>query len=416
MNVTCENHPSLCMQISKEDKLEQMERLLHSRTLHGSDSLIAFLRFVVEKSVLGQEQQLKEYTIATEVFGRGKDFDSRLDSLVRVQASRLRAKLREYYQTEGRQDSLVIDLPKGKYTPLFSPAVAEHENVGNGASALSSAAEFRKDAYWQEVTPVWGNLLQANQPILIVFSTTIFYGSYETGMKLYNSLDVMEHAQQPELLAQNPLGNGESNLPRIDHYTGIGELLGVYFLSEFFARVQQPFRLKRSLSLTWDETKAENIVVLGSPAENLFLLDLPTRQDFQFRWVKDEHGRSVNAIVNTNPQPGEQEMYVAKQFGPSPSQISEDYAVVSLLQGLTDKTRLLILAGINTFGTQAAAEYVTRPECIEALISHLNIAPEDQPPRLPAYYQVLLRVKVNGGVPVQISYVTHHVLNPQRDQ
>jgi hypothetical protein len=235
-------------------------------------------------------------------------------------------------------------------------------------------------------------------------------------MKIFNSLDVIEHNAAGLSLTQEvgtaagPAPAQASLPPRIDHYTGIGELMGTYFLSEFFARVQRTFRIKRSLMLTWDDAKIGNIVVLGSPAENWFLLDLPRQQDMVFRWVKDERGRSVNAIVNAHPQPGEQELYLARYFGSSPSQVSEDYAVVSLLRGLSETNRLLILAGINTFGTQAAVEYVTRPEYIKDLISHLNIAPEGQPPRLPASYQILLRVKVNGGVPVQISYVTHHVL------
>jgi len=83
---------------------------------------------------------------------------------------------------------------------------------------------------------------------------------------------------------------------------------------------------------------------------------------------------------------------------------------VSLLQGLDPKNRLLILAGITTLATQAAAEYVTRPEYIKDLIDHLNTAPTGRPPQLPPNFQVLVKVKVNGGVPVHVSYLTHHVL------
>jgi hypothetical protein len=151
-------------------------------------------------------------------------------------------------------------------------------------------------------------------------------------------------------------------------------------------------------------------VVLGSPAENILLRDLPQKQEFVFRLLKDESQSPIFGIENSKPQGGEQANYFAKQEGPSRSQISEDYAVISLLRGLDSEHRLLILAGITTFGTQAAAEYVTRPEYIRELVSRLNVAPPDEPPRLPEYYQVLIRVKVNGGVPVQISYVTHHVL------
>src|SRR5215468_6122726 len=129
------------MHIAREEKLAQLDRILHGRALHGSDSLKAFLRFVVDKSMENQEGQLKEYVIATEVFGRGSDFDSRVDSVVRVQAGRLRTKLHEYYETEGRDDRLMIGLPKGQYTPVFSYAQKNEErNSFNEAGADDALA------------------------------------------------------------------------------------------------------------------------------------------------------------------------------------------------------------------------------------------------------------------------------------
>src|SRR5260370_13991321 len=109
------------MEPVREAKLEQLERLLQSRALHGSESLRAFLKYVVENAVDHREISLKEYTIATEVFGRDANYDTRNDSVVRVQAGRLRAKLHEYYASEGKNDEIIIDLPKGHYAPVFSP-------------------------------------------------------------------------------------------------------------------------------------------------------------------------------------------------------------------------------------------------------------------------------------------------------
>ncbi|HEU4388913.1 MAG TPA: hypothetical protein VFV34_14025, partial [Blastocatellia bacterium] len=195
-----------------------------------------------------------------------------------------------------------------------------------------------------------------------------------------------------------------------EHYTGVGEAMGVYFLADLFSNVGHPFRVKRSLLVTWDDLKTENIVVLGSPAENLLMRDLPQDQEFVFRPVKDDKGNPTLGVVNTKPQPGEQNVYLAKQEGPSRSQISEDYAVISLLRGLDERHRLLILAGITTYGTQAAAEYVTKPEHVKDMITHLTLSASGEPARVPSFYQILVRVRVNGGVPVQIAYVTHHVL------
>ncbi|HKP14283.1 MAG TPA: hypothetical protein VJZ91_19340, partial [Blastocatellia bacterium] len=91
--------------------MAQLDRILQSQIMQGSESLRAFLRFVVQKAIDQQEDQLKEYTIATEVFGRGEQYSPRTDSVVRVQASRLRSKLQEYYFTEGKGDAVLIELP-----------------------------------------------------------------------------------------------------------------------------------------------------------------------------------------------------------------------------------------------------------------------------------------------------------------
>ncbi len=396
------------MEISNTEKFAQLDKVLQARLLQGAENLRAFLRFVGERAIHHPEGQLKEYLIATEVFQRRSDYDPRIDSVVRVQAGRLRSKLLEYYATEGKEDHVLIDLPKGQYLPVFSYARIRSEEPLHSSGKQTEARDHNAtDFQRQTVLPLWNEMLNATDPLLVVFSTTIFHGTYAS-MKLFNSLDLIEGQHDIHASPQGIIG--QNQLPVIDHYTGIGEVMGVFVLGDFLAKMHHPFRVKRSLLLTWDDVKVDNLVVLGSPAENLFLLDLPQEQDFMFRWVKDSNDQYVNAIVNTTPQPGEQELYLAKHYGSSPSQVFEDYAVVSLLQGLNEKHRIMILAGINTFGTQAAAEYVTQPEYIKDLITHLNISPAGEAPKLPLYFQILLKVKVNGGVPIHISYVTHHVL------
>jgi hypothetical protein len=125
------------MELGKEQKIEQLERVLHSRTLQNSENLKAFLRFVVEKTLANEDVQLKEFTIATEVFGRRSDYDPRIDSVVRVQAGRLRTKLQEYYTAEGKNDQIIIDLPKGHYHPVFSCPHAESREI-SAPGALTS--------------------------------------------------------------------------------------------------------------------------------------------------------------------------------------------------------------------------------------------------------------------------------------
>jgi predicted ATPase len=84
--------------------------------------LIRFLRYVVERTIEGKAEELKEYAIGVEVFARGESFDARTDTIVRVQARRLRSKLKEYYDAQGKTDPIVIELPKGRYVATFRTA------------------------------------------------------------------------------------------------------------------------------------------------------------------------------------------------------------------------------------------------------------------------------------------------------
>ena len=97
----------------------QLDRILSSRPFSGAERATSFLRFVVDKTLCGEADQLKEYVLALEVLGRKPSFDPRNDPIVRVEAGRLRARLEEYYQTEGSRDHLLITLPKGGYVPAF---------------------------------------------------------------------------------------------------------------------------------------------------------------------------------------------------------------------------------------------------------------------------------------------------------
>src|SRR5678815_4468528 len=95
----------------------QLERILASETFSRSQSLRRFLSFIVEQRLAGQAHALKESVLAHELYQKGTDFDGGTDPVVRVDARRLRDKLREFY--EGRSDPIVISLPKGSYVPVF---------------------------------------------------------------------------------------------------------------------------------------------------------------------------------------------------------------------------------------------------------------------------------------------------------
>jgi len=121
----------------------QVERVLANRLFLRSLRLCRFLRFSVEQTLAGKSAQLKEQIIGVEVFDRKADYDPRIDPIVRVEARRLRAKLKAYYNSPGRGDPIMIVLPKGAYLPFFKMrAVAVQETsapmtVANGSGKKS---------------------------------------------------------------------------------------------------------------------------------------------------------------------------------------------------------------------------------------------------------------------------------------
>lgn len=133
---------------------EEVASILASAPFANASRSRRFLEYVVEQALAGRQDLIKEFTIAVEVFGRKDSYDSREHSAVRVEASRVRSRLRQYYEGPGREDRVVIDLPKGGYVPAFSirqeapapagpveipPARPHRRWIGIAAAALVAA-------------------------------------------------------------------------------------------------------------------------------------------------------------------------------------------------------------------------------------------------------------------------------------
>ena len=118
----------------------QLERILASPHFAAAEGARRLLRFIVEEALAGRADRLKEYTLAVDVFGRGPSFDSKTNPAVRVEASRLRRRLEHYYLTAGREDSVLIELPRGGYVPAFLP----HADVLHLREELAAAKAGRE--------------------------------------------------------------------------------------------------------------------------------------------------------------------------------------------------------------------------------------------------------------------------------
>ena len=128
---------------------EQLVRILNSGPFHQSQRRQRFLEYLVNETLAGRGERLKGYNIALEVFDRPETFDPTVDPLVRIEAARLRDKLREYYEADGRSDAIHIDLPKGTYAPLIE--FREGEQQVKGVS--------KRRMRWQTTVPVLALIL-----------------------------------------------------------------------------------------------------------------------------------------------------------------------------------------------------------------------------------------------------------------
>jgi hypothetical protein len=398
----------------REQCFHQVDKLINSHSLRGSESLCKLLRYLAEHSLDHPGVALKEYQIATEVLGRSGGFDPQSDSTVRVQAGRLRMKLAEYYSHEGPDDLIVVELPKGSYALTFqvrTPSTglteaprrsergdrrrtAQPSNRGWAiavvalstllvtallTSALLLTSRGRILAGAKESIPAvyqvfWNRFVTGPQQPWVIFSNGNFVGRPETGMRYFNA-------------------SADSQALILDHYTGVGEVLAVHQLDRVFVLLNRQLRVKRGSLFSLDDAKNNDLIFVGSPAENLTLLDIPGTQEFIFQRVASGSRKGDLAVLNVHPQPGEPPMFLGS-LANQPT--TEDYAVVGLVPGIDPARSVLILAGTTTFGTQAAAEYVCRQDSLAELLRRLGVSKAaDLKP-----FEALLHVKVTHGVPV----------------
>ena len=398
--------------------------MVASSLLQGSDALCRLLQYLAHHTLNFPFDHLKEYTIATELFGRPQDFDPQSDASIRVQIGRLRSKIAEYNSSIGIDDPVVVELPKGKHALSFQRRVPQPVPVptpeppatvaisapetprrSQRSLALSLAilassllvcgtllymvhARATSAAVRQvAVDPVpavfhtfWGPFLQGPEEPFVVYANANFVGTADSGMRYFDpSHDSRDQISQ--------------------HYTGVGEVMGVLELQQLFQQFGGArFRVKRSGLFTLDDARDNNLIFVGSPTENLTLNQIPNTREFAFRRQPAGPNRWQGMIVDLHPRAGEASLYVPT---PQTRPMEVDYAVVSLTRGLEHRRWTLILAGVSTVGTQAAVDFVCDKASLEQLLRLLN--PKGPTQLRP--FEALLRVKVANDVPLQSQLV-----------
>jgi hypothetical protein len=416
--------PATC-NISLTEKKQAAEALLRVGIVRENTNLHYLLTYLIQHSLVEQAEPLKEFTIGVEALGKPQGYDPRLDSTVRVDISKLRAKLHEYYQKDGATSPLRIEIPRGQYDITYTRV--PHLVVAPEVAPIAPPPKLRAFYWWgaaiavvagllgfgiarffvakpqvkpltPELQAFWQPYLSSSAPTLIVYGTPLFVrlDTYFYRKPTLNNWDEAENDDEVKRVAAELK---TTNKRPSYKFTGVGEAEALFLLTRLMTDHQASARVKRSRSLGWEDMKGRQVILLGSQKYNPQILKLPFQPKFEA-----DRGR----VTNMRPQPGEPVEYLnVFQDQIQAGELLEAYAIISVCEGIDPDTRVTLLSCSANEGTGGAAEYVTRPNTMKEMFEQMKLDPA-QP--LPKAFQVVIRVKLNEGIPVQLDYVTHHIL------
>lgn len=420
------------MTVASESTKAQIDRILQSRTLHSSQGLRRLLQFLADKSLCGEADQLKEYSIGIDAFGKPSTYDPRQDSTVRIQVGRLRQKLVEYYQTEGKDDPLILELPKGRYklswhprpqteivVPLTSPSetsVAAANRTRRAVLVLSvgliavtgwaiyatvhmagteQSTVFRSQ-WTPEIAALWRPFVDTERPLLISISAPLFVEL--PGFGVFRDPSV----NRPEDIAKSPAIATIQKalhipLPQPQPVRSYGTLGGAhvsFVLGKLLAARKANVSLVSSNELSWRQVSENNLIVIGSTRFFNQLASMPVKTELLL-----EPGVGIR---NLKPQGQEPANFVDA----NERQTGIAYILVSHTPGPLGNTDVMSFAGRSGAGITGAVAWFAEPASARDLTTKLR-RPSGEVPR---YYQVVLKVRFQDGVPLETSYVLHREL------
>ncbi|HWC76590.1 MAG TPA: hypothetical protein VG778_03970, partial [Blastocatellia bacterium] len=441
-------------QIEGQEISQALDRILSSRHFVHAPKKQKFLKLVCDFYLSGRASELNEYLIGREVFDRDDTYNPAADPIVRVGAHEVRKKLDLYYETEGSADEIRLEIPIGSYEPIFvrtrkklpepqpieqsrqtevAPAPAVRASrIGRiatvGVILLLAAAitalwlsnrQLRQQVEELNVLRdgsafgvVWEPFLKSEALTLLVISNPAVYrftNPVDPSPVIKRSLGL--NSEQLNVLRENLKDRfvmRQKEIPRLvlapEDYTGMGEAIGLHRVTDLFRTTGKSLLLRQSRTASAEDLKTQNVILLGSTWVNEWSGKLPAQEDFAY---------TGNATIeNRNPHPGEQSEY-RPEFDEKTGELIVDYALVTVKPNISFEDTVMVLAGVHSEGTEAAAEFVTSKTYLNDFNLRLKQAGGTKPP--PKYYQALLKVNVENGIPTTISLVTLHELVVDRE-
>jgi hypothetical protein len=384
----------------------QVQRIVASKAFKTSEVHRNLLNYLADKSLSGESQNLKEYTVGLDVFGKPPTYDPRQESVVRMHVGRLRQKLTEYYRTEGQDDPVIVDLPKGGFSLTFAarpaPAVAEpvrdpapepaRRGVSTREVALAallvlavvfagyfgvrlsraqqrSATSTAQLPWTPDLQQLWAPLLSSERPLMVTLSTDPFHAS----------------------------GQGAAVAANASGVTGVGTANAAFLLGQFLGQRKRNVFPIRSDLLSMGEIAMGDVIYVGSTVGKPQIQAIPP--------IDQPFVLTPDGVKNLKPQAGEAP-FLADALPKGGQEFEESHALISNLPGLYGNGRILYLSGNTIASVIGAVQALTDPDLARQLVSSLKKADGT----LPRFYQIVLRVKAMDDTPIEISYMFHREL------
>jgi hypothetical protein len=377
---------------------------------------------LAEKSISGEADRLKEYTVGLEAFGKPSTYDPKHDSIVRLQVGRLRQKLAVYYQDEANGDTVRVTLPKGAFKLQFDLIESTHpeprrdtraRNFRLMAAALvvavlwaAAASVFAirfhdaaapiADTWSPELEALWGPFLESKRSLLVCLGTPLFVRFPGLGFFRDPKANHWQEIQKSERVQSMRQVLGVQELLPSYAFTGAGEASAAFLLARLLSTRKRDLKLTRSSILSWQQVADNDLVFVGPPKFNLQLQETALERDIVIE---------ADGIRNRKPRPGEPG-FLEDRIVPGKTNEGETHALITRAPAPSGVGEFLVIAGNASSDTFAAAEWLTQQWRVRQLVARLR-NPSGQ---VPKYFQVVLKVEFKQGIPVQSSYVFHHVL------
>ncbi len=327
---------------------EHLDRILASQMFATSPRCKEFLRFVVEETLTGHGDTIKERTIAMEVFGKDSKFEPGEDSVVRVKAREVRKRLAEYYE-QNREGDIRIQLPVGGYVPMFERICQD----AAGVVLLPVVPKAPKVSLLSRRTVLWTSIsacaAAAAWPLMRYA---------EAGRTPLNELWKPVFATRNPLFISIPLLRNDNG--SITERVGLGAATAAHETTEFLGRNHYPYHVRFGSDLTYSQLKEQPSLLLGG-----FSSTWTTRITNNLRFTMVPIGFEDGGAIRDNQ--------TGKIYGPIDNHTehpTEDYGIVCRLFDKASGQIIMIAAGITTYGTESAGRFLLQPELFSQIIAN----------------------------------------------